>query len=39
MKSGNTSDGISNIEYNVLSTFELAPRFTYINVDFKLKSE
>jgi hypothetical protein len=38
-KSNDNSNGISNIEYEVLSSFELAPRFTIINVDFKLKSE
>lgn len=37
LKSGDSSNGLSNIEYEVLSTFELASRFTIINVDFKLK--
>lgn len=35
-ESGDKSNGLSNIEYTVLSSFELAPRFTIINVDFKL---
>jgi len=39
IKSGDSSNGLSNIEYEILSSFELAPRFTIINVDFKLKSE
>jgi hypothetical protein len=30
-------NGLSSLEYEVLSSFELAPRFTIINVDFKLK--
>ena len=30
-------NGMSNLDYKVLSTFELAPRFTVINVDFKEK--
>ncbi len=33
----NSSNGLSNIEYKVLCSFELAPKFTVINVDFKLK--
>jgi beta-1,4-galactosyltransferase 1 len=37
--SGNTSDGLSSIEYEVLSVFEISPRFTIINVDFKLKTK
>lgn len=37
LKSGDSSNGLSNIEYEVLSSFELDPRFTIINVDFKLK--
>lgn len=37
MESGQIVNGLSNLEYTVLSTFELAPRFTIINVDFKLK--
>jgi hypothetical protein len=36
-KMGDMSNGLSNIEYEVLSSFELAPRFTIINVDFKLR--
>jgi hypothetical protein len=36
MKTGNNTNGISNIEYEVLSSFELAPRFTIVNVDFRL---
>jgi hypothetical protein len=39
MKTNNDYNGLSNINYEVLSTFELVPRFTIINVDFKLKSE
>jgi hypothetical protein len=35
----NSSNGISNINYEILSSFELAPRFNIINVDFNLKSE
>lgn len=38
-ESGDNSNGITNINYKVLSSFELAPRFTIINVDFSLKSE
>jgi hypothetical protein len=34
---GDNSNGLSSIEYEVLSSFELVPRFTMINVDFKLK--
>lgn len=37
LESGITN-GLSNIEYKVLSSVELAPRFTFINVDFKLKN-
>lgn len=33
------SNGISDIEYEVISSFELFPNFTVIDVDFKLKSE
>lgn len=36
-QSGDNSNGLSAIEYEVLSAFELAQRFTIINVDFKLK--
>ena len=36
-QTGDSSNGLSNVEYEVLSSFELAPRFTIINVDFKLK--
>ena len=39
MNTENITNGLSDIEYEVLSSFELAPRFTIINVDFKLKSE
>jgi hypothetical protein len=39
MLTGNVYNGLTDIEYEVLSSFELAPRFTIINVDFKLKSE
>lgn len=35
-KSGDSRNGLSSIEYKVLSTYELAPRFTVINVDFNL---
>ena len=38
-ESGDNSNGITNINYEVLASFELAPRFTIINVDFTLKSE
>ncbi len=38
MKTNNNYNGLSNIEYEVLSSFELAPKFTIINVDFKLKN-
>jgi hypothetical protein len=34
---GDSSNGLSNLEYDILSSFELVPRFTVINVDFKLK--
>jgi hypothetical protein len=37
MNSGCIVNGLSNLEYNVLSTFELAPRFTIINVYFTVK--
>lgn len=37
INTGNVVNGLSNLEYEVLSTFELAPRFTIINADFKLK--
>jgi hypothetical protein len=36
-KTGNNMNGLSSIVYEVLSSIELAPRFTIINVDFKLK--
>jgi hypothetical protein len=39
MNTGNMSNGLSELEYVVLSSFELAPRFKIINVDFTLKSE
>ena len=39
IKSGDSSNGLSNIEYELLSSFELAPRFTIMNVDFKLRNE
>lgn len=38
-QTGDSSNGLSNIEYKVLSSFELVPRFTILNVDFTLKSE
>ena len=38
-KTLDSSDGISNIEYQVLSSLELEPDFIIINVDFILKSE
>ncbi len=37
INTGNIVNGLSNLEYEVLSLIELAPRFTVINVDFKLK--
>jgi hypothetical protein len=37
MNTENIVNGLSNLEYEVLSFFELAPRFTIINADFKLK--
>ncbi len=37
MKTNNANNGLSNIVYEVLSSFELAPKFTIINVDFRLK--
>jgi hypothetical protein len=36
MSSGIISNGLSSIKYEVISQFELAPRFTLINVDFKV---
>jgi hypothetical protein len=36
-RNGDNTNGLSIIEYDVLSSFELAPLFTIINVDFKLK--
>ena len=36
-QTGNSSNGLSAIEYKVLSSVELAPRFTVLNVDFLLK--
>jgi hypothetical protein len=39
MNTGNISNGVSDIEYEILSSFELAPNFNIINVDFKLKNE
>jgi hypothetical protein len=39
MQTGDTTNGLSDLDYQVLSSFELAPRFTILNVDFKLKSE
>lgn len=36
-KTDDSSNGLSNLEYQVLSSFEMAPRFTIVNVDFKLK--
>jgi len=38
-KTGNNSNGLSNLKYEILLTSELAPRFTIINVDFTLLSE
>jgi hypothetical protein len=37
MSSGYIVNGLLNLDYTVLSDFELVPRFTIINVDFKLK--
>lgn len=39
MNSNNVYNGLSNIEYEVLSSFEMSPRFTLISVDFTLKNE
>ena len=36
MKTNNPYNGLSNLDYQVLSSFELAPKFTIINVDFRL---
>jgi hypothetical protein len=36
-KTGKVTDGLTGIEYEVISSFELVPQFTVINVDFKLK--
>ena len=33
---GDSSNGLSSIQYEMLSSFELAPRFTIMNVDFKI---
>ena len=33
---GDSSNGISSIQYEMLSSCELAPRFTIMNVDFKI---
>ncbi len=38
-KTGDSSNGLSNIEYSVISSFDMAPHFTILNVDFSLKSE
>lgn len=35
----NFSNGLSSIEYEVLSSFEISPKFTIYNVTFKLKNE
>jgi hypothetical protein len=35
VETGHNSNGLSNLSYEVLSSFEFAPRFTCINVDFK----
>jgi len=34
-KTGDLSNGLSSLTYEVLSKFEMAPRFTVFNVDFK----
>jgi hypothetical protein len=39
LRTNNPYNGLSNIEYEVLASFELAPNFTIINVDFKIKNE
>ena len=36
-KTGKVTDGLTSIEYEVISSFELVPQFTVNNVDFKLK--
>jgi hypothetical protein len=36
-KTNDFSNGLSSIDYKVLSSFELAPRFTVLNVDFTIK--
>ena len=39
MRTSDSSNGLSNIEYKVTSSFEIAPLFTILNVDFTLKNE
>ncbi len=34
-ETGDISNGLSNLDYEIMSSFELAPRFTILNVDFK----
>jgi hypothetical protein len=38
LKNGENLDGLTNIQYEVISSFEMAPRFRILNVDFKLKA-
>jgi hypothetical protein len=37
LKSGQETNGLSNIKYQILSTLDLAPHFKLINVDFNLE--
>jgi hypothetical protein len=39
LKNGENLDGLTNIQYEVISSFEMAPRFRILNVDFKLLNE
>lgn len=39
LNSNDMSNGLSSIEYEILSSFELAPHFTVLNVDFKVISK
>jgi hypothetical protein len=39
LESTDMGNGLSAIEYTVLSSFELAPHFTILNVDFNIKSK
>ena len=38
-ETGDINNGLSNLDYEVISSFELAPRFTILNVDFKVKTD